>query len=189
MCRSVFAPTTSWWRTCRFPITNTRAAICTRSLYAPLLERVQHLPGVESAALMSEVPLGKTFSIIFSFGDDTGARSIYAAARSGQRRGAVTPDNQKIFRFSMLRGRFFNDGDTATSTPVVVVNREFVREYEGEDGDPGKILGTPLLGFERRSKPVVVGVLEDERQDAVTKPSQPEIEVCLPQITPGSWIL
>ena len=40
---------------------------------------------------------------------------------------AVTPEMQKVFRFRMLKGRFFNEGDTATSLPVVVVNREFVR--------------------------------------------------------------
>jgi predicted lysophospholipase L1 biosynthesis ABC-type transport system permease subunit len=39
----------------------------------------------------------------------------------------------------------------------------------------------------RKGKPsVVVGVLDDERQVSVAKPSQPEIEVCLPQITPDS---
>jgi hypothetical protein len=42
---------------------------------------------------------------------------------------------------------------------VVVVNREFVREYEGDDGDPGKILGTPLLGAQKEKQAVVVGVL------------------------------
>jgi predicted lysophospholipase L1 biosynthesis ABC-type transport system permease subunit len=68
----------------------------------------------------------------------------------------------------------------------VVVNREFVREYEGDDGDPGKILGTQLMSFRKGKPSVVVGVLDDERQVSVAKPSQPEIEVCLPQITPDS---
>jgi ABC-type lipoprotein release transport system permease subunit len=31
-----------------------------------------------------------------------------------------------------------------------------------------------------------VGVLDDERQASVAEPSQPEIEVCIPQITPAS---
>jgi predicted permease len=157
-----------------------------RDLYGPLLERVQHLPGAQSAALMSEVPLGKTFNIVFSFGDDGGSAADVRRSKIRAKAGAMTADNQKVFRFSMLRGRFFNDGDTATSMPVVVVNREFVREYEGEDGDPGKILGTPLLGLGKDRKSVVVGVLDDERQVSVAKPSQAELEVCLPQITPDN---
>jgi putative ABC transport system permease protein len=157
-----------------------------KELYEPLLERVQHLPGVQSASLMSEVPLGKTFNIVFSFGDGNGNATDVRRGKIRAKASAVTPENQKVFRFSMLRGRFFNEGDTATSTPVVVVNRAFVREYEGEDGDPGKILGTPLLGLGKDRQSVVVGVLDDERQVSVAEPSQPEIEVCLPQITPDS---
>lgn len=157
-----------------------------KDLYAPLLERVQHIPGVQSASLMSEVPLGKTFNIVFSFGDGDGNATDVRRGKIRAKAGAVTADKQKVFRFPMLRGRFFNEGDTATSTPVVVVNRAFVREWEGEDGDPGKILGTPLLGLGKDRKSVVVGVLDDERQVSVAEPSYPEIEVCLPQITPGS---
>jgi predicted permease len=157
-----------------------------KELYQPLLERVQHMPGVQSAALMSEVPLGRTFNIVFSLGDGRGSAIDVRRGKIRAQASAVTPDKQKVFQFPMLRGRFFNDGDTATSTPVAVVNRAFVREYEGEDGDPGKILGTPLLSFRKGQQAVVVGVLDDERQVTVAKPSQPEIEECLPQITPDS---
>jgi predicted permease len=157
-----------------------------KELYRPLLERVQQLPGVPSAALMSEVPLGQTFNIVFSFGDGGGSAVDVRRGKIRAKASAVTPDNQKVFRFSMLRGRFFNDRDTAASTQVVVVNRAFVRAYEGDDGDPGKILGTQLMSFRKNKPSVVVGVLDDERQVTVAKPSQPEIEVCLPQITPDS---
>ncbi|HEX6494510.1 MAG TPA: ABC transporter permease [Acidobacteriaceae bacterium] len=157
-----------------------------KDLYGPLLGRVQHMPGVDSASLMSEVPLGQTFNIVFSFGDGNSSAVDLRRGKIRAKASGVTPDNQKVFGFSMLRGRFFNNGDTATSTPVVVVNREFVREYEGHEGDPGEILGTPLLGSRKEKQPVVVGVLDDERQVAVARPSQAEIEVCLPQVTPGS---
>ncbi|HEY2466482.1 MAG TPA: FtsX-like permease family protein, partial [Terracidiphilus sp.] len=157
-----------------------------KELYGPLLERVQHVSGVQNAALMSEVPLGQTFNIVFSFGDGGGSAADVRRGKIRAKASAVTPDNQKVFRFSMLRGRFFNDGDTATSTPVVVVNRAFVREWEGNDDDQGQILGTQLMNFTKEKRAVVVGVLDDERQVSVAKPSQPEIEVCLPQITPAS---
>jgi predicted permease len=156
-----------------------------KDLYAPLLERVQHLPGVESAALMTDVPMGKNFRLTMSFNGDRKSADMRRNKMQAQAR-AVTPEMQKVFQFHMLKGRFFNEADTATSLPVVVVNREFAREYEGEDSDPGKLLGTPLIGFKGQKQAVVVGVLDDERQDRVTEPSKPEIEVCMPQITPDS---
>ena len=155
-------------------------------LYGPLLERVQHMPGVQSASMMSEVPLGQTFNIVFSLGDGDGSAADVRRGKIRARASAATPDEQKVFGFSMLRGRFFNAGDTASSTQVVVVNRAFVREWEGNDDDPGKILGTPLLGSRKGQQAVIVGVLGDERQVTVAKPSQPEIQVCLPQVTPDN---
>jgi putative ABC transport system permease protein len=154
-----------------------------KDLYAPLLEQVQHLPGVESASLMTEVPLGKTFGMVFTFGKDgTSAADIRRSKIRAQAR-AVTPEMQKVFQLRMLKGRFFNAGDTATSLPVVIVNREFLREYEGEDSDPGKFLGMPLMNLRKDKQAVVVGILGDERQDSITEPSLPELEVCMPQIT------
>jgi predicted permease len=157
-----------------------------KDLYAPLLERVQHLPGVQSAALMTEVPLGRNFRMEFSFdGDGKNADAIRRSQIRAEAR-AVTPEMQQVFGLHMLRGRFFDNRDTATSLPAMVVNRAFVREYLGEDSDPGKILGTPIFGSKNKNQAVVVGVLNDERQDRITKPARAEIEVCMQQITPGS---
>jgi predicted permease len=158
----------------------------TTTLYQPLVDRVKHLPGVESATLLTEVPLGKTFQMIFSFdvsGDSSSA--IRRGAMRAQFR-AVGPEMQKVFGFRMLHGRFFNEGDTASSQAVVVVNRAFVKEYYGDDRDPGKILGQSLFSLEKGRPAVVIGVLADERQVNVAEPSQPEMEVCLPQVTPVS---
>jgi hypothetical protein len=93
---------------------------------------------------------------------------------------------QRVFGFGMLRGRFFNEHDTPTSQAVVVVNRAFVKAYYGDDRDPGKILGQQLVGLDEHRRAVVVGVLEDERQVAVSEPSKPELEVCMRQLTPES---
>jgi predicted permease len=155
-----------------------------RALYQPLLERVQHLPGVQSAALMTEVPLGKTFNMMFTFGiDGKSAADVRRRDMRSQFR-AVSPDMQKVFGFRMLKGRFFNQGDTATTQPVVVVNRAFAKEYEGEDADPAKMLGQSLLSYDKNRRSAVIGVLDDEHQVSVAEQSQPEIEICLPQIPP-----
>ncbi|AXC15948.1 hypothetical protein ACPOL_6738 (plasmid) [Acidisarcina polymorpha] len=132
---------------------------------------------------MTEVPLGKTFKMIFTLSTDG---EDAAAQRQREMRAqfrVVSPEMQEVFGFRMLKGRFFNAEDTPTSQPVVVVNRAFVRAYTGQDQDMGKILGDSLLSYgggdDRRA--VVIGVLDDERQVSVAEQSQPEIEVCLPR--------
>jgi predicted permease len=158
----------------------------TTALYQPLVDRVKRLPGVESATLLTEVPLGKTFQMIFTFAPEgNSADAVRRRALQAQFR-AVGPEMQQVFGFQMLRGRFFNEDDTPTSQAVVVVNRAFVKAYFGDDRDPGKILGESLVGFGKNRRSVVVGVLDDERQVSVAESSQPEMEVCIPQITPES---
>jgi predicted permease len=158
----------------------------TTELYQPLVDRVNHLPGVEAASLMSQVPLGDTFHMEFGLGvagksaDDMRRGNIRAEFR------AVGPEMQRVFGFHMLRGRFFNAGDTATSQAVVIVNRAFVKAYFGDERDVGKILGENLLSLDSKRRAAIIGVIDDERQVSVAKPSRAEIEVCIPQITPDT---
>lgn len=99
---------------------------------------------------------------------------------------AVGPEMQRVFGFTMFKGRFFNEGDTASSQPVVVVNRAFAKEYLGTDQNLEKILGESLLNLTKDRHTVIIGILDDERQVSIAKPSQPEIEICIPQITPDT---
>jgi len=158
----------------------------TDDFYQPLIDRVKRSPGVESASLMTEVPLGHTFSMIFTM-RPSGHSDIDLQRREMKTQfRAVGPEMQQVFGFRMLRGRFFNQGDTATSPAVVVVNRAFVKAYFGDDRDPSAILGESLIGFDKKRRSTVVGVLDDERQVSVAEPSQPEMEISIPQITPDS---
>lgn len=156
----------------------------TTELYQPLVERVERLPGVEAASLTTAVPLGKRFPMLFTLGaTERGAdqhQDLVAQFR------AVGPALQRVFGFHMLVGRFFNESDTPGSLPVVVVNRAFVRAYFGDGRDPSKILGERLLSYSRGKPAEIVGVIDDERQASVSSPSQPEIDVCIPQITPAT---
>jgi predicted permease len=156
-------------------------------LYQPLLDRAEHMPGVQSAALMTEVPLGKTFSMIYTFAADGNSATDARQRETKSQFRAVTPEMQQVFAFSMARGRFFNSSDTPNSPAVVVVNRAFVRSFTGQD-DLGKIIGTPLVNYGKNRRAIVIGVLDDERQVSLAQQSQPEIEVCMPQITPDSGL-
>jgi predicted permease len=158
----------------------------TTELYQPLVDRANHLPGVQSASLMTAVPLGNTLKMQFTF--ETGGKSAADIRRRdmvSQFR-AVGPEMQRVFGFSMFKGRFFNESDTASSQPVVVVNRAFAKQYLGTDQNLEKILGESLLNLTKDRHTVIIGIIDDERQVSISKPSQPEIEICIPQITPDT---
>jgi predicted permease len=167
--------------TYRFTKTNATATI-----YQPLLENVQHLPGIDAAGLMTQVPLGHTFYMqlsIYKKSTTPGGKNNTVVTQFK----AVSPDLQRVFAFPMLKGRYFNAGDTASADPVVVVNRAFARAYSPEEQDPGKIIGQKLITMSRGGKSAtVIGVLDDFHQISVGSPSQPEIEASLPQVTPDS---
>jgi predicted permease len=167
--------------TYRFAKTNASA-----SIYELLLERVQHMPGIDAAGLMTQVPLGHNFRMQIEMNKKSttpGQMNSWVTARFK----AVSPDLQRVFAFPMLRGRYFNAGDVSSADPVVVVNRAFARAFTPEEQDPGKIIGKKLLSMSHGGKQAtVIGVLGDFHDDAVGAPSQPEIEVSIRQITPDS---
>jgi putative ABC transport system permease protein len=150
----------------------------TERLYQPLLEHAQRLHGVASAGLMSEVPLGNTFVLHLQL--QMNGYRIVAFMK------AVSPEMQKVFAFRMAAGRFFGPEDTATSEPVIVVNQAFARQYSPNQHDPKAILGANLLSLRKDAPMRVVGVIEDEHQQAVADPAVPEVEIAIPQITPES---
>jgi predicted permease len=155
------------------------------TLYAPLLQRVRALPGVEGATLMTEVPLGQKFHMVFSFSADGNSADAVRRLDIRAQFRAVNSDAQRVFGFKMLRGRYFNPDDTAGSQAVVVVNREFVKQYS-QSNDPDKVMGQSLMGFGKGRRAIVVGILEDARQISVAEQPVPEIQVYFPQLTPDS---
>jgi predicted permease len=150
----------------------------TQALYEPMLERVQHLRGVKSAGLVSEVPLSQTRAIRLEI--RMNGSPIVAFIK------AVSPGMQQVFGFRMAAGRFFDAGDTETSQPVVVVNQTFARLYAPDKRDPAAILGTNLLDLRKNAPMQIVGILDDERQSRVADAAQPEVEVAIPQLTPDA---
>ena len=151
------------------------------ALYDPLLERVQHLHGVQNAGLMSEVPLGNTFRV------QLGLRKNDSSMITGMLK-PVSPEVQQIFGFKMAAGRFFDKTDTPTSQQAAIVNRAFAKIYAPNAQDPDSIVGTKFWSFKKNVETRIIGILDDQRQAQVSKDSQPEVEICLCQITPDSGI-
>jgi putative ABC transport system permease protein len=149
------------------------------SLYQPLLERVQHLHGVQAAGMMSEVPLGQTFNVMLSL--RVNGKLITADMKP------VSPQIQRIFGFPMVAGRFFNEQDTPTSEPVLVVNPAFAREFAPNKHDPQSVIGMGVWSMRKGTPEArVVGIMDDQRQATIALPPQPEVDLCLCQLTPDS---
>ncbi len=156
------------------------------NLYSPLLERIRHLPGVQAAGLMSEVPLGTSFKVLLSLKGDPGGSRDGKAKDVVARLNAANPDLQKVFGFKMLAGRFFNEQDTVSSLPALVVNRAFAREFAPSQKDLSKVVGMELWHLTPDKPAHIIGVLDDMHQKTIGEPSEPEVQVSLAQVTQKS---
>jgi putative ABC transport system permease protein len=121
-----------------------------------LLEKLQRLPGVESAAEARIVPLGG-WSSNNTLLSPSGEKLKNAWVNS------VAPGYFETLETQMLAGRDFDASDTLTSPKVAIVNETFVKKFlNGADpagktfrmqGEPGKPVPTyEIVGLVKDSK-------------------------------------
>src|SRR5688500_12640022 len=92
-----------------------------------ILHRLQVVPAGNEVAFTSELPLmpgGSTSALSFQ-SRERGVISVQASPR------IVSPRYFSALGIPLVAGRGFDEGDTATSLPVVVVNEAFARQYLG----------------------------------------------------------
>jgi len=109
------------------------------AFYRGLLERLRTLPGVRGAAVSSGIP----------FGAGTYSRTPTAPVgpsllQPGQSVPidwrSVSPDYFRTMAIPLVRGRFFNEGDTSTAPPVMIVSQYTVDQLWGKDDPLGRKL-------------------------------------------------
>ena len=148
--------------------------------YDPLLARVRQIPGVESAAFVTSAPLTNNVHMNddFTVIGDPAANPSHSQVELH----AVTPGAFRTLEVRLLQGRPFDDGDRIGTTPVVIVNQAFARQYLGTqplqkrldlDTNP-----TRKSIFENAS---VIGIVEDT-PNVLGQPAVPEVDVDLNQI-------
>jgi predicted permease len=146
-----------------------------QTMYIPLLDRLRAIPGVKQAALSSVLPMRSDFAVMLRGNLDR--KEVSADGRLASS-GLV-----EALGIPMVRGRFFNDDDTATSAAVVVVNQAFVNKYlPGVD----PIGHTYSMGKGRLNDAHIVGVIGDVKQGSLTVKTVPEVYFCLTQVGPGT---
>ncbi|MGE0040988.1 MAG: ABC transporter permease [Vicinamibacterales bacterium] len=132
--------------------------------YQRLLADVRGLPGVTAAGVVRALPLATT---IGDFGLDVdgfeespghNAKGDWQIASAGAFEALGT---------RLVRGRWFDDGDTSAAAPVAVINETMARAYWR---DEAAALGGRIRVGSDPSRPwaTVVGIVADERHNGVT---------------------
>jgi len=111
-----------------------------------LLERVRALPGVQSAAVISSLPLTNYNQGRTLYFEDATAPAAAPAERPSAATMSVTPAYFATFGIPVLAGRGVEEADGPGAPLVAVVNRAFARRFYGAVNPVGHHLrfgGTP----------------------------------------------
>jgi len=137
--------------------------------YHDVVERVRAIPGVESAAVARDFPLGGADP---SMPIDTESKT--PAPVQGEivtRYRATGEDYFRTLQIPVLQGRTFDERDTAGSSRVAIVSESLARKYWPGESAVGKRIKPKVPGS---SWCVVVGVVADVRHwgaDVVIEPT------------------
>jgi putative ABC transport system permease protein len=143
-----------------------------RAFYSKLVERVQGLPGVEAAGAVNLLPLsGENQSGTVTV--DTRAVPPDQTTPEADWR-PVTPGFFKALRIPLIRGRYLDERDTETSSPVAVIDETLAHTYWLNEDPIGKRL---KRGGGASSAPwmTVVGVVGHVHYRTLTAPSRVEV--------------
>jgi putative ABC transport system permease protein len=141
------------------------------------LDAVQQVPGVESAALTSQLPLSGNpmiYGVSFESTPQTASVPMQGAFRN-----LVTPGYFGTMRIPLRQGRVLDARDVAGAPPAVVLNESFARRVFPGENPIGKRLH---VGDTDRPPFTVVGVVGDVKQTSLAADAEDAV-----YLTPGQW--
>ncbi len=156
------------------------------NLSRQVIQRIESLPGVQAAAMTVILPVEGSLDLPFVI---DGRPPAKGNTFNGDENWAfITPHYFDAFKIHLMRGRAFNDGDTGTSSKVIIVNEAFAKKYWPKEDPLGRRLavGGKTLGpdFDEPARQVV-GVVASVRQASLSSPAQPMMYVPQAQVTDG----
>ncbi len=140
--------------------------------FQQLIARIKSTPGVESAGGTSNLPLSGTDMVFMASVED---HTFPASFR------AVSEDYFRTMRIPLLKGRWFDDHDTAESQPVVMINETMARQLAPNNEE---VLGKRIKHGFKRPVAEVVGVIGDVKYAGLDQQTKPEMYVPFAQ---RSW--
>jgi putative ABC transport system permease protein len=177
------------WPTGRFTVASRRPWFAIQQQVDGLLKTIQSAPGVESAALVTDLPLrGEPASGSLWRADAPGAAGSKPPTSAADQWKAditvVTPAYFHVLGMPLLHGRNFSEADRLTEgqladpeasrSTVALVNKAFVsRFFAGEDA-----LGKKIVLFDDQAfggVRTIVGIVADARTHAVRELAKPTV--------------
>jgi putative ABC transport system permease protein len=147
-------------------------------LYGQMLAELRSIPGVVSASQCWMTPLsGRQWDNSLT----APGHPLPAGVDPDTLLNWVTPGYFETMRTALLEGRTFDARDSATSTPVVIVNQLLARHYFGSQSP----IGEHLLGGSEgmlRQPMEIIGVVQDAKYTSLRDDFQPEAYFPLSQI-------
>ena len=128
------------------------------AFHGSMLDGLRRVPDVAAAGLINWLPLGD-LHLQGDFAIDGAAD----APRFNVTKAAISGGYFRAMGIRLLRGREFEDTDTATSQPVVIVSRTVARAIAGSEDPIGKRISVWGRAGARNWL-TVVGVVDDIRQ-------------------------
>lgn len=153
-----------------------------RNFSAEVLARIHALPQVVSVGVASSVPYG-------GFGQGVEVQAVgKPAPQPGERQGArftaVSRDYFSTMQIGLVQGRFFDSSDDQGSSPSVIINQTFARQF-WPDKNP---VGQQLRFGDQHTVGTIVGVVRDIKMYYVRERAERQMYVPLalfPSATQG----
>lgn len=140
--------------------------------YQRVLTEVRGLPGVQSAAFITGLPMVVTGLIT---GIEIPGQEVRRAWRTGVSHRWVTPQYFRTMGIPLLRGRDVDDADMGDRAWVAVVSGSFVERYW-----PGQDAIGKTFQHQRRTR-TVVGIVGDIKVRGLERSNEPQLYLPAPQ--------
>ena len=150
------------------------------AFFGPLLQRIKALPGVESAALVSELPLGGQNSDTWFTIE--GRPPVAPSDRPDADQRTVSADYFQTMGIPLIEGRYFTMNDNLRSAKVAIISRSLAEKFFSGQDPVGQHLNIDMgLPFQCE----IVGVVGDILHRSLAGSSQPTNYIPLAQRPPG----
>lgn len=141
-----------------------------------VLNRISALPGVEAAAIASNLPMERGLRNGIKFNGAAGPEIQTVQMR------AISPQYFRVLGIPVLQGREFNDADAQSSMPVVIINQTLKDRYWPNRDPTGELLSPS-------GKQQIVGVVRDITEIRLDQAPAPTIYMPMPQVSNGLTVM